>query len=773
MRHLILGLLVWAVWPAYGQQPPEKLFLEVPMMLDAPGQQQVIRTWHDGEHFFVDTVMLLEKLGFNVRVDQLKVTALDANRLIALDYALRQQLAPQVQVLGNNVIYADGRFLLSIAGLERIFGSDIHFDENRLNLRISTSAQLFNAAALHHRRPLWAEAPGPLKFGRDRSIWGGLMVNWQVHRQPGYLQAAVDITGSLMAGTLQAYLGTNRQALTYLYDRPQSKHLTRLEFGRFAEGISGVRLSNRPLVRRQLQRIHVIKGQAEPHSLVAAHISGHVIDQVQADAHGWYQLRAPLWYGTNVVELRTRRLGGGRETVQRQYHLADHALAEPGRFYYDIKGGRLPYGAAVDGTMEYGLADAFTVRAGAGWQPDHAWLETGGTWNPLSLLNLSASLRWPSGSYAASMHIWRRGVNISGQWYERQHGGSGLKLQAAGMKGPVSLNLSASQYRNAPFWQLQTLSPSAWINTPGGMILRAMWHYERSHHRDRASHVRQHWRISGGMPIARAHTFLNVGGRGKRWFIGLEGFVALRGWSMGFTANVDMQSGLITGGISIQANTPVATLAMRAHQIDAGLVHTQSLYGQVTVDRSGLSLNRDVHQTSAARLIVFRDTNSNGHRDADEPILPNIRAQLYHAHWTRDKDGTLYAMHLDPFNTYQVRILEASVRDPRLQPATGYAFSFIADPGRTKRLLVPMQPLLQVAGRLVNPDRPPNRLRVRISSGSEVPVYRDGGFTLLLQVGRYEISVADVLTQEILHTGPVHIDEQTRELTINLDLSSE
>lgn len=773
MRYLIPGLMAWALWPAYGQQPSEKLFLEVPMMLDAPGQQQVIRTWHDGEHFFVDAVMLLEKLGFNVRVDQLKVTALDANRLIALDYALRQQLAPLVQVLGNNLLYADGRFLLSTAGLERVFGSDIHFDEDRLHLRISTSAQLFDAAALHHRRPLWAEAPGPLQFGRQRSLWGGLMLNWQFHRQPGYLQAGVNITGSVMAGTLQAFLGTSRQAVTYLYDRPQSKHLTRLEIGRFADGISGVRLSNRPLVRRQLQRIHVIKGRTEPHSLVAAHVSGHVIDQVQADAHGWYQLRAPLWYGTNVVELRTRRLGGGHETVRRQYHLADHALAEPGRFYYDIKGGRLPFGPALDGVINYGLANALTVRAGAGLGPDHTWLETGGIWNPLPFMSLSASLRWPIGHFAASVHTWRSGLSLSGHWYDRQHGGSGSQLQIAGIKGPVSVNLSASQYRNEPLWQSQTLSPSAWINIPGGMILRAMWHYERSRHRDQASHTRQHWRMSAGMPVARTHTFLNVGGRGKYWFVGLEGFVALRGWSMGFTANVDMQSGLITGGISIQADTPIATLAMRAHQVNAGLVHTQSLHGQVTVDRNGWSLNRDVHQESAARLIVFRDSNSNGRRDSGEPLLPNIRAQLYHANWTRDKDGTLHATHLDPFNTYQVRILEASVRDPRLQPATGYAFSFVADPGKTKHLYVPMQPLLQVAGRIVNPDRPPSRLRVRISTDAEVPVYRDGGFTLLLQAGRYELSVADVLTRKTLHTQQVHIDPQTRELNINMDRSSE
>ena len=286
MRSLVLGACLMTVGPALGQPGPEKVFLEVPMLLEAPQHQKMIRAWHDGERFYVDAVMLLSELGFAVTSENATVTALDIDSKIVIDFARRQQVLPQQRSLHKEVLHSDGRFLLSMAALRRVFGSDIHFDTDRLHLRISTSAQLFDASSMHMRRPVWNEAPGPLIFKRHRAWWGGVMLNWQIHRQPGFLQAGVQVMGSVLRGTLQGHLGTGRQALTYFYDRPQGRDLTRVEFGRFADGFSGVRFSNRPLVTRQLQRIHVIKGRTSPHGLVEARISGHLVDQVQADADG-------------------------------------------------------------------------------------------------------------------------------------------------------------------------------------------------------------------------------------------------------------------------------------------------------------------------------------------------------------------------------------------------------------------------------------------------------------------------------------------------------
>ena len=766
MKMMLPALLILAAGPAAGQPAPERVFLEVPMLLDAPGRQQMIRAWHDGDHFFADAAMLLDRLGFTVRVEQFRLTALDAARMIVLDFGLKQQLAPQKQALGEEAMFADGRFLLSMAGLARVFGSDIHFNEDRLVLRVSTAAQHFDTRALHRRRPVWTEAPGPIQFGRQRALWGGVMMNWQLHRQPGFVQAGVSVTGSLLSGTLRGYVGTGRQSLTYFYDRPRSTRLTRLEFGQFADGVRGVRLSNRPLARRQLQRIHEMAGQTEPHALVEAHISGHVMDHAVADGQGRYRLQTPIWYGTQVVELRMRPLGGQPQRFARRYYLADHELAEPGRWYYDVKAGHLPYGTTLAGDLQYGLARTLTVTAATGLEPRHAWLEAGGIWSPLSFLTVSTSARWPVRHYAAGLRAWTRTVSLDGSWYARDEGGSGMQLNVAGLFGPLSLNLAANAHSHPPYWQSRSISPSLWLSANGGMTLRAHWQLQQRGARMANRH--HHWRIGVGAPIKRTHAHLNVTGRDTHLAIGLEGFLVVRGWSVGIAASVDARSGRIEGGLTLQANLPVASMVVRALRRENRSVHTQSFYGQVAVDRH-LSFGRDVHQQSAAKLIIFRDTNGNGRQESGEPILPHIRAQLYGANWTRDTDGTLYAGHLEPFSVYQVRLLEASVRDPRLQPATGYTFSFVADPGRTKRLVVPMQPRLQVPGRILNADRPPSRLRVHTDGGPSVQVYRDGGFTLVLAAGLHEIVVTDLLTEEILGEYQVIITALTSEVTLTLN----
>ena len=447
--------------------------------------------------------------------------------------------------------------------------------------------------------------------------------------------------------------------------------------------------------------------------------------------------------------------------------LADHALAEPGRFYYDVRGGRLPDGAALDGTVHYGLGPAATVRTGLRMNGDEVAVEAGAVMNPFSFLSLSTSVEMPAWDWSVSAQAWRSGLNITGSWYRRNNSSSGMQLHLASLWGPLSISLAASSYRDVPHWQSHAVNPGLWLYLPGGQILRAMWQYELNRYGPELSDERHVWRVGAGLPTARARTFFNVGAQGNHWTLGLESFIALGSWSVGLTADINVTTGRVAGGIALQVNTPVAALAVRSHRTNHGWVHSQSLHGQVSVDRR-LALGRDVHQESAARLVVFRDTNSNGIADPDEPVLPHIRVQMYHANWVRHGDGTLHAGHLEPFKTYQVRILEGSVTDPRLQPATGYTFSFVADPGQTKRIYVPMQPLLQISGRIINSDRPSSRLLVQVADGPGVSVYRDGGFTLMLKAGEHEVSVVDVLTDEELANQQVRVHAQSDIITIDL-----
>ena len=84
-----------------------------------------------------------------------------------------------------------------------------------------------------------------------------------------------------------------------------------------------------------------------------------------------------------------------------------------------------------------------------------------------------------------------------------------------------------------------------------------------------------------------------------------------------------------------------------------------------------------------------------------------------------------------------------------MTPATGYTFSFIADPGRTKIIDIPLQRMPMVTGTVRGMTISPSRLRLLVFQGDEqveaADLYRDGGFTLLLPPGRYDLRLVDVL----------------------------
>ena len=81
---LLLAVLSVAALPTavWGQQvrEGEVVLQEVPLALEAPGYHQYVSAYHDGESFYVDIIVLFERLGFEVRHIPPVVEALDVSR---------------------------------------------------------------------------------------------------------------------------------------------------------------------------------------------------------------------------------------------------------------------------------------------------------------------------------------------------------------------------------------------------------------------------------------------------------------------------------------------------------------------------------------------------------------------------------------------------------------------------------------------------------------------------------------------------------------------
>ncbi len=742
-RSLTTLLLVFALHVAKAQ-----VLMEVPLLLEVPGKEQMIRAWYDGEVFFVDGEELFYALGFTVQFQGARLEALDAHRHHEFTCAGLPQ---------------DNSCRIALRDLLSSFGDELYFDQDRLELRASSVASTFDVRELRARRDTWVEVPGPHLFDRTRALWGGLMASWQVRHDAFGLRPYIRLTGSVLQGTVGIDIGDDH-TWVYRYDRPRSRWLTQVETGRYSDGIIGLSITNVPLARQHLQRVRIIQGRTAPHALIQAVISGEVVDQVQADADGRYELQAPAWYGTTKLEVRTQLLGGLRATSELHYQLTPTSLVPHRKAYYSAYAREDAY--AIN--LQYGVYERLTLRGAWSHAQGRTEISSGFTFSPVTFLALSSQLDLLSTRWLTTLRMWRSGLHLNA-YVDAQHGAfANTNFTASAGRGPLSLLLRGGQLVLVGRYRSLILYPEIWLHYRTGLLMQANWGLNRLRGPLVQAVTSQSWRFAVGWSFARLRLIAFAERDHVQEAYGAEGLLTLRHKSLSFGAGWDVNHQIPVASLSVQITSPFGRLFAHGQRNAHGFTHSQQAQGSIHL-WPGLALTPSGYQESAAELRIFEDLNGNGKQDANEQILPHIDAQLYQSGWTRLKTGALYSAHLEPYQRYQVRILEASVRDPLLHPVTGWTFSFTADPGRRKVIQVPMQPLVRVAGQVTALDRAPLRLRVLVNGEEHAEVYRDGGFALQARPGRHTLTIMDVLDQEVLAEKTIEVGTALLHVTIDLE----
>ena len=741
--------MVGLIFPCLAQTGPTAIFLEVPLMVQAPGYQSAVRAYHDGEDFFVEMANLWEELGYSVTREKMLLTAQDREQRFVIDFGRAQfTRANETPVsLKGDLLHSQGRYLVRAQALGQLFGSDVHFDETRLSLQLSSSAEHFNTFALGSRAYQGSEVPGPLRMGRERHLLGGLVASWHVTRQWHgdkllYSDARVHFSSGMLGGAVSGILGRSAEA-SYLFDRPGSKMLTRIEAGRMG-AVDGLRLSNLPLASLHLQRTLTLQGRAAPHAMAEVMLGGQVIDRTVADQRGRYRLRIPARYGTTEAIVRIQPLGGLPAYEQSHHLLIPPSLAPPGKFFYDAM---LGDGGLIN--VSYGLHSRLTAHVTG---QHHGPVTTGVIANPWPFVVLTGEVSWPLKMVNASASLWRRyyAVEATVTPY-RSH------ALLTGHWRQIGLQLSATtephrgqQFSGALFWHGKS-GTSARLHLHDA----SSWHVA-------AGHVTPVW---GGV--------LHLGLFAKSPHLGgAEILFSSRGLGLGLNMAYDKAHKSFSGQITFQLRTSAFEVASRAH---SGGTHVHSASGSISIGPE-IRFSRALYGETAALIRVFEDYDGDGKLSNGEPILPDVDVQLFQVPLQRIGSGALRASFLEPYAAYQVQILEQSIRDPWLRPTPGYSFSFIADPGRTKRVDIPMRRIPLVRGIIQSVNLPPSRLLIRaLQEGRPVgaaEVYRDGGFALRLEYGDYLLQVEDLVEDTVLTRQPLTVSARQRviDLELNIDL---
>ncbi len=755
------------------------VFLEVPIVVQAPGFHKFIKAYSDGEEFYIDMVDLLRLLGFRVDQKEGVLSAMDMNRSITLDYDQQQATLGEeedvVPLLGE-LQYSEGMYLMTVAGIKRVFDADLTFDEARLSLRLSSAASNFQTSALGPRRFLGGEAPGPLRFGFERHLLGGSIISWHATSQwyrgrqvytDMTARYSVNTLGGVVEGTAvkSSYSSTGFvNDVNYTFVRPGNRLANRVALGNqpWSDGtyMVGMRVSNLPLVTPHIQRTTSTSGRVEPHAIVEVLVGGQITDRTQADADGRYSLRIPAYYGTTEAVVRVQPLGGAAPYERRQYVLTTPALTLHRRVYYDAVIGRE---SAVQ--LQYGLTPRVTLRTGGSTARDFI---TGVTASPAPNVILSTDVDWPNRFVNTTVQMWRYRLGALAA-YTSDHGSQNVRMSASGQFRQWEAHVSAVARHDAESWVEKRLMPAISFHTRNGMSLRSRLNLYTVNGIHRTS-----WRFTWNQVRSVRGTGLHTGAfmtRDASWALGGEVLVSFSTFFVGLNAKFDSGRNTIHGQLTLQWRSPIGSIRSG---VTSGGMHSYSGFGTVGIN-PGIRFSYATHDESGAVLRIFEDLNRNGRKDPAEPILPDVEVQVWHAPVSRRNDGTLIATFLQPNTAYQVQIIEHSIRDPWLRPAPGYSFSFMAEPGRVKELDIPLQRLPLIRGRIAPLARPPGRLQVVAMIGQEVvetsPVYRDGGFALRLQPGQYTLRVEDVVDMSILFEEPLEVqqDSRTQDVEVKLD----
>ena len=725
-----------------------QVLMEVPLLMELPRKESLVRAWYDGEAFYIDGHELFQSLEFSVQTYGSKFEALDAQHRYEFDCI--------------EINHSDA-CKLQLHDVLNELGSILHFDERRLHLRASSVAQMFETQSLRNHSPSLTEVPGPHLFDRNRKMWGGMMANWQIRRDQFGVRPSLRVVASALRGTLEGNVGDDSK-WNYTYDWPDQSWLTQINMSYQGQGASMVSFTNLPLIRPRLQDIREINGQSTPHALIQAVISGEVVDQVQADAEGRYRLHTPLWYGSTQVHIRSQSLGGHQEVSNVIYQLTPESLLPPGNVYFQ---GQMSSDRQML-HLQYGFHRKLTLQTEFEQHHGHIRVSSGVIMSPLSYLSLHTNFRLPDLHGELALQLWRSNLQVTAHLHSRRYQLLNSRITASASRGPWTMVVRGTQNAFTGPSQRLSLHPELWLHDTGGLLLRARYEATRTYGKPLEHRFDSGWSAAAGWAFSHARVLIFANHNPQHRLHGLEGFLALRQRSLSFSFGWEAKQNSPVLSVSLQASSTFGSLFARSRRDVKGVTHSQHLQGSIHIGHD-VTASPYGHLESAVELRIFEDVNGNDIQDPAEPIIPHIEAQLYQGSWTRLRTGSLYASHLNPYQRYQVRLLEDSIRDPSLHPATGMDFSFTADPGQRKIISVPMQRLIVVTGKITNLDRAPLRLQVQVNRKITSDIYQDGGFSLQLHPGEYTFTTVDILTEEILAQKTVKIDPFRSHLELDLN----
>lgn len=762
---------------------------------------QPVRTFWDQatEHYYLDVVAFFDILGFQTEIDGRIIRSRGIGGVYEIDFEQEVASFSIDGIVENEMDFSEGgaihngeEFLLTLPNIKNILPPDaLEYDPATLTIVLSRwiFASSSSPFRLHSIPPV--QYGGPLLYGRNRRLLGGMQLGYRLSRlqrleQDVVYNGSAQIQASMLGGRIYAN-GTlrsdaaadeillNLRSASYLLDFPNSPLIRRIESGRnylsqwpTRKQFEGVRLSNLPLSTRNMQHESEIKGVTEPNALVSVSVDGVVVDRVKADGSGRYVLLVPTYYGTSKAQIEISPLGGGASTTETRHLFIPEDLTPPGVMYWDLRGGRDPddHSMLAHGRVRYGISKRFSASGGFVVADSLYSNILGITTNLWGFLNIGGEISYPETSGRAILSMVKGNLRIRGEaelaekpgfvFYRRRfHGqiGTATRFGSIFLNGSAVESFAGSQSMNLNVSGMMRLPNRMNLLFTGGALSTGSSFIN-------STRVSTHWKstLTRHQSIGRVYGRVGFQGDGGQYetvdFAGITAYASYRGASLGMRFGYDFPASAVSVSVNLRMDAPWVSVNSHSSLDPVNPYQRQSVYGSVELGRR-VHFSRKVSTFSSAVFRAFLDSDRDGRWDEGEQPYSGLSINVAKARVRYTKDGYVMADFLVPSTQYEVSIDPNSIKGADLVLSTGNRFGFVSDPGETKYINIPIYQDTIIEGTVEDLPLSSPTLAVIViyqeqEEVSRAAVSQQGKFTSILSPGTYRIEVIDLLEQEDL-----------------------
>jgi hypothetical protein len=497
--------------------------------------------------------------------------------------------------------------------------------------------------------------------------------------------------------------------------------------------LTGIALSNNPVIPRRELDVFVVDGYTEKDSEVELLIGGQLVDFMRADELGYYRFNAPVTYGTVRLTLRIYTPQGEIITQEKQLQIPFSFLPK-GFVSYNIQGGKLmnaPDSVVSDllghADFSVGVNNAITVRAGLDYGDYFGADRTAGS------LGISARLfrqylfdvdYLPSRFYRVNASVfYANNINISAKTTDyfvqgQEPNGGTRPLQDANLAVFVPFQLFGK------FSGIRIGGEKIWLPTGYKGNLQVDYNYQigrvatRFNYRAQLvgsrmidnlspeftsgilnSSLTYSLSRSPGLPVFIKGTFLRAQAgyntelsKLSTLNVEVSQTIFKNGrFTLSYDRNILNKIGTIQTGFLYDFSFVRSASQFTGRKGDYSI--RQSLTGSLALDsQTGtlLTSNRDQVTRSGISVRMFVDQNENGAFDEGEKVIPAKAVRLDKSgNMLLGSDGILRITQLQSYWVYKLEVDIDALPDITLAPKEK-VFGFIADPNQLKPIDIPL-----------------------------------------------------------------------------------